>query len=232
GELLDLGGQLAASVASVDDAAWLEEEQCGFGVGARAVLRAAGHDEDLPWCQHDVAIAHLDGELSAEYQEELVGVGVLVPGELPLDLHDPDVVVVDLGDFLGQPVLSEARQHRLEVHRFHVFILPRSKVQAAQSSTGARDRAKEEGGSSRSVLLRRLVATGEAHWAVAPIRRERRVVIWGGGRRRRAWGVSPSPLALAVARTTAASRAWQAPWPRLGVMAWAASPASTTAPEV
>jgi hypothetical protein len=83
GELFDFGGQFAVGVAGVGDAAWLEEEQCGFGVGPWAVRGAAGHDEDLPWCQDDIAIVHLDGELSAEYQEKLVGVGVLVPGEFP-----------------------------------------------------------------------------------------------------------------------------------------------------
>src|SRR5262249_60530003 len=96
------------------------------------------------------------------------------------------------------------------------FILPRSKVQAAQSSTGARDRAKEEGGSSRSVLLRRLVATGEAHWAVAPIRRERRGGIWGGGRRGRAAGGRPRPRGTGGAGATAASRAARGPPARGG----------------
>jgi hypothetical protein len=84
--------------------------------------------------------------------------------------------------FLGDQC-SVKRAITAEVDRFHVLILPRGKVQAAQSSTGARERAKEDGGSSRSVLLRRLVATGEAHWLVAPIRRERRVIIWVRGRR-------------------------------------------------
>jgi hypothetical protein len=88
----------SASVAGVDGAARLELQHRGFGVGARAVLNPAGHNEKLPRPQYDIAISHLDGQLSAEYQEELVSVGMPVPGELALDLHDPDLVVVDLGD--------------------------------------------------------------------------------------------------------------------------------------
>jgi len=42
GERLDLGGQLSAGVARVDHVAWLEQEQCGLGVGARTVLGPRG----------------------------------------------------------------------------------------------------------------------------------------------------------------------------------------------
>jgi hypothetical protein len=81
GEMLDLRGELAARVAGVDDAARLEEEQRGFGVGARTMLNPLWYDEELPRRQYHIAIPHLNGELSAEHQEELVGVRVLVPGK-------------------------------------------------------------------------------------------------------------------------------------------------------
>ncbi len=92
--MLDLGGELAARVAGVDDAGRLEQEQRGFGIGARTMLDPLWYDEELPWSQHDIAIPRLDGELSAEHQEELVRVRVLVPGEFALDLDNPDVVIV------------------------------------------------------------------------------------------------------------------------------------------
>ena len=38
----------------------------------------------------------------------LVGVGMLMPGELTLDLHDANVVVVDLGNLLRRPALSKS----------------------------------------------------------------------------------------------------------------------------
>lgn len=131
GEFPDLGGQLSAGIAGVDDPARLEKEYRSLDVGSGAVLGAAGHDKELAWREHDAAVSHLDGELSVEDQEELVGVGVPVPGELALDLHDPDIVVVDLGNLLRRPVLSEARQHRVQVYRFHVPIVTRKSGQPA-----------------------------------------------------------------------------------------------------
>jgi hypothetical protein len=97
-EFLDLGSEFSASIAGVDDRARLEQKHRGFGIGLRTVLDTAGDDEELPRPEHHIAVSQLNGELSVEDQEELVGVGVPVPGELALELHDPDVVVVDLGN--------------------------------------------------------------------------------------------------------------------------------------
>jgi hypothetical protein len=89
GEFLDLGSQFSASIAGVDDRAGLEQQHSGFGIGLRTVLDAAGDDEELPRREDYVAVSHLDGELSVEDQEELVGAGVPVPGELALKLSRP-----------------------------------------------------------------------------------------------------------------------------------------------
>ena len=105
-EFLDLGSEFSASIAGVDDRAGLEQQHRGFGIGPWTVLDAAGDDEELPRPEHHIAVSHLDGEPSVEDQEELIGVGVPVPGELTLDLHDPDIVVVNLGNLLRRPVLS------------------------------------------------------------------------------------------------------------------------------
>ena len=70
------------SAAGADDRAGLEQRHRGFGIGLRTVLDAAGDDEELARHEHHVAVWHLNGELSFEDQEELVGVGVPVPGEL------------------------------------------------------------------------------------------------------------------------------------------------------
>jgi hypothetical protein len=126
GEFLDLGGQFSADIAGVDHVARFEQKYCGLGVGAWAVLDTARHDEKLARPEHDITISQLDGELSVKDQEELIGAGVPVPGELALDLHDPDIVVVNLGNLLRRPVLSEARQHLVQIYRFHILIVTRN----------------------------------------------------------------------------------------------------------
>ena len=55
----------------------------------------------LSLSQLDVAIAQLDGEAAAQHQEEVVGVVVLVPDELALDLHEHELVVVQVADDPG-----------------------------------------------------------------------------------------------------------------------------------
>jgi hypothetical protein len=100
-EGVDLGGQLSASVAGVNDAARLQKKRRGFDIGARTVLDTTRHDEKLRWPERNVAFAHLDFQLAVQDQEELVGVRVLVPGELTLNLHNPDVVVVIWAIFFG-----------------------------------------------------------------------------------------------------------------------------------
>ncbi len=142
GEFLDLGSQFPASIASVDDRARLEQKHCGFGIGARAVLDAARDDEELLRCEHHIAISHLKGKPPVQDQEELVSVGMLMPGELALDLDDPDIVVVDLGNLLRRPLLSETRQHRVQIHRLHVFIVTRDRTSRPRAAPPDRTRCQ------------------------------------------------------------------------------------------
>lgn len=93
----------AGSGHTLAKASQRRQEHRGLDIGTRAVLGAPWHDEELAWPEDHVAVTHLDGELTAKDQEEFVGVVVLVPGELSLELHDPDVVVIDLGDLLRWP---------------------------------------------------------------------------------------------------------------------------------
>src|SRR6266700_2930537 len=55
-----LGGQVSARVPGTNHAARLEQQDGGLGVGARAVLGTARHDEELARAERDVAVAHLD----------------------------------------------------------------------------------------------------------------------------------------------------------------------------
>ena len=58
------------------------------------MLHSTGNDVHLPWPELDVAGVQSDGQGAAQDEEELVRVGVAVPGELPFGLDHPDVVVV------------------------------------------------------------------------------------------------------------------------------------------
>src|SRR5262249_61271397 len=92
----------------------------------------------------------------------------------------------DDGERSGPPASASQSQHA---------------AQTAQSRTGARDRVNEEEGSSRSAVSRRVTAAGDAHWAVAPIRRERRGRLWGGGRPLRSEAARTPPPGMTPSST-------------------------------
>ena len=58
----------------------------------------------------DPIFAQLDAHAAVEHDEDLVGIGVAMPHELALDLHELELIVVHPGDDLGRPVVAEAPQ--------------------------------------------------------------------------------------------------------------------------
>src|SRR6266700_1632475 len=93
GQRLRLRRHRPAGIAGVDDATRLDEEHRGLDVGSRAVLGPAPHHEQLTRREADVTVAQLQDHRAVDDEEELIGVGVGVPGEVALYLHDLDVVV-------------------------------------------------------------------------------------------------------------------------------------------
>src|SRR6267142_3139696 len=122
-----LGGAGAAGVAGVRGAGRLDEHHPALARRLRLVLDAAGDDVHLTGLQRHLAVAQVDGQLPVHHDEDLVGLGVLVPDELALDLHDLEMVVVHLGDDLRRPLLRELGELLGEIDRglSHPPLLPR-----------------------------------------------------------------------------------------------------------
>ena len=64
----------------------------------RTVLDALRNDADLAGPEPHLAVAQQDAQRARQHLEEVVGVVVLVPDEGAADLHDQEVVVVELAD--------------------------------------------------------------------------------------------------------------------------------------
>src|SRR3954454_18211033 len=96
-----LHGLVAPRVARVEGVARLDQQDVGLLVGLRAVLDALRHHEQLARPEHHVAVAQLERQLAAEHEEEVVGLVVLVPDELPEHLHRDQLVVVHIADQAG-----------------------------------------------------------------------------------------------------------------------------------
>jgi hypothetical protein len=80
-----------------------------FGSGG-AVANAAGDDEELARVDEHIAAvgrSSADAEFAAEDEEELVFMGVGVPGELSLHTRHLDELIVDLTEDFGGPEAGE-----------------------------------------------------------------------------------------------------------------------------
>src|SRR5262245_37408575 len=99
------------------------------------MLHASRHDEHLTGLQRDVPVAQMDGHLPVEHDEDLVGFGVGMPDELPLDPHQLEVIVVHLGDDPRRPALTEAAELRGKIDRSVRHGLSCSPRVSARSST-------------------------------------------------------------------------------------------------
>ena len=94
----------------------LKRGPSGIIVAASMVmLDAARHDQKLPFPKTHHGVPELHVELAAQNHEELVFRIVPVPDEGSLELHDLDVLSVQLADDLRVPVRREERELLLEV---------------------------------------------------------------------------------------------------------------------
>jgi len=90
--------------------------------GIRLVFDALRHDEHFACRDMDRAVAKIDPQNAIEDDEGLVGVLVIVPDEIALELHDLELIVVHFGDDLRLPLLVEQFQLRAEIDRLVVHL--------------------------------------------------------------------------------------------------------------
>ena len=110
---------LADDVAGVERGRRLDEDDPALLLGRGLVLDALRHDEELALGKLDVAGAQAHAHPSLDDQEELVLVLVVMPDEVALELDDLDLVVVQVADDLGLPVVREERELLEQVDLVH-----------------------------------------------------------------------------------------------------------------
>src|ERR1700733_867564 len=98
-----LGGALAALVAGIEHAARLDQQQFDLPFGVRLVLDPFRHHEHFPGAQPHRPVAKIDPQYAVDHDEGLIGVLVIVPDEIPLQLHYFELVIVHLRDHLWLP---------------------------------------------------------------------------------------------------------------------------------
>lgn len=131
-----LSGQLAGwRIAGVDRPGRLDQQDLGSDVRAWAVLDAAGHDVKIPRAEDDVAIAQLDRQLTFQYEEEVVRLGMRVPDEIARHLGNLQLVVVQVPQDPWPERLVELRELLGEVDLVVQVFLPSERGSPADPRT-------------------------------------------------------------------------------------------------
>lgn len=116
GESLRLRGR---DIAGVRRAGGFDQQYVSFFIGDRPMLDALRHNEKLTRAKLDGPVAQLDPQSSFKNEKEVVGVGVRVPNEFALGLHDHNVVPVKVRYDSRLKRLVERRELFCEVNFFH-----------------------------------------------------------------------------------------------------------------
>ena len=106
--VLDGAGAGSLGVAGVLGGDGFDEGDEAFVFGDGVVEGAAGDDAEVAGGEFDVGLVFdLDAHAATEDLKELVLVVMLMPDEFAYQLGDFDVLIVDLADDFGGPVLGE-----------------------------------------------------------------------------------------------------------------------------
>jgi hypothetical protein len=62
------------------------------------------------------SIAKIYAQFTVDYHECFIGVFMMVPDEISFDLHYLELVVINLGDYLGSPVLLERTEFLVQIY--------------------------------------------------------------------------------------------------------------------
>jgi hypothetical protein len=79
------------------------------------MLNAFGNNEHLSGGNLNRAIAKIDPQITLDHDECLIGVLVVVPNEVALQLDDLELVIIHLGDDFRCPLLSKESQFLPEI---------------------------------------------------------------------------------------------------------------------
>src|SRR5262245_2910265 len=107
-------------VPGVEGGSRLEEHDVDLLFGDWPMLHSARHDQEFTLFEPDHAIAEVHPKASLDHEEEFVFVLMVVPDELPLELHEPDLLTVQLTNDPRIPVVVKQGELLLEIHLLSV----------------------------------------------------------------------------------------------------------------
>jgi hypothetical protein len=104
-------------MAGVNRTCRFNQQNMTFIRGHRSMLHAFWHNEHFTFIQAHVSIAELNLELTFQDNERFIGLRMVMPDKLSLNLCNLEVVLIHLRHDLRRPVLGEQGQFLLKVNR-------------------------------------------------------------------------------------------------------------------
>jgi hypothetical protein len=121
-----LGRPFTTFVPCIEHPARFNQEQLDLLFREGLVLDALWDHEHLPRRNMGRAIPKIDPEITFYHDERLIGIFMIVPNEVTLQLHDLELIVIHLGDDLWLPLLVEQPEPLAEADRFVAHVTPPS----------------------------------------------------------------------------------------------------------
>src|ERR1700722_91620 len=107
-------------MSGIEHAARLDQQQFYLLLGVRLVFDAPGDNEHFAGRQANRAVAEIDPQRTLDHKEGLIGVLVIMPNEIALQLHELELIVIHFRDNLRLPLLVEQSELPREINRLMV----------------------------------------------------------------------------------------------------------------
>ena len=136
------------NVSGVEGRNGLEDQDMSLIRRDGFVLDTARNDEELSFFEIHDAVSHVNAELAFEDQEEFVFVLMVMPDELPRELHNLHMLAVELADDAWAPRFRKLFKLVGQVHFFvltlaHIDCLTKRRQPAEKRA--ARNRRAQRG---------------------------------------------------------------------------------------
>ena len=106
-------------IACIHDTTGFNEQHLAFIFSAGLVFHPFGNHIHVTFIQFDGLVLELDLHLAFDDDENFIGIFVMMPDEISLNLDQFKLIIVHLGDDLWRPVVRKLRQFLLQIDLFH-----------------------------------------------------------------------------------------------------------------
>src|SRR5271169_4359039 len=112
------GGPFTALMAGVYHPARFDQQQLHLAFRVRLVFDAFRNDEHFSLRNLDCTVAEIDAQVAVDYDERFIGILVIMPYEVALEIHELELIIVHFRNDSRRPMLGEQSEFLGKIDRF------------------------------------------------------------------------------------------------------------------